>query len=193
MTIVFHAERRAGLNSNMCIGRYDHVNQYGGPAPTSGQPLYPGTPIWTGIDFYLPEGNYLLSTSGGLQIKHLYKPSTEVGFPANYPADYGLYANIRTALMMATTQAGLPVAGSCPDESTILELKGTNILNMSAHYAILFSGVQEPLAIPAGGRYCRVELWAGCGADQVARDDLGGLGFYNSKKVHQFNVRVETL
>lgn len=185
MTIVFHAERRAGLNSNMCIGRYDHVNQYGGPAPTSGQPLYPGTPIWTGIDFYLPEGSYLLTTSGGTQIKHLYK---DLGI-----GDYGLYANIRTALMMATTQAGLPALGSCPDESTIIELKGTNILNMSAHYAMLFSGVQKKLVIPAGGRYCRIEQWAGCGADQQNRDDLGGLGFYNCGNVQQFNVKVETL
>lgn len=188
MSIVFHAERRASLSSNMLIGRYDHVNQYGGQAPTSGQPLYPGTPIWTGIDFYLPEGNYLLSTSGGTQIKHMYQ-----NLGAGFPADYGLYANIRTALMMATTQAGLPAAGSCPDESTIIELKGTNILNMSAHYAILFSGVQKTLNIPAGGRYCRIEQWGGCGADQVNRDDLGALGFYNSGNVQQFNVKVETL
>ena len=183
MTIVFHTEKRASLTSDVPVARYDHWAPVNGGAPPFGQPRLPGTPIWTGIDFVLPPGNYLLSTSGAHTIKHRCIPISGAG-------NYGLMANTRVALIRAETPAGLPEISSCPDESTIVEVSGGNITNMDVHYFKCPTSVQRQIT---GGAY-RIELWASSGGEGLADQDyLAALGHYNAGNVNQFNVKVETL
>lgn len=181
--IVFHAERKASITANVPLARYDHYPTGTGLAPTSGAPSLPGTQIWH-ITFDLPAGDYLMSTSGHTLIKHLY-----VAIPGL--SDYGMAANCRVALFEAATTGALPTVGTVPDESLVIGLVGTNILNMSAHYAIINTNLQKQIT----GGAKRVELWCSATGDgpAAAYDGLGGLGYYNARNTHQFNVKVEKL
>lgn len=185
MTVVFHRECRANINEDVPLARYDHWDMVNGNAPPSGQPKRPGTPIWQGIDFFLPTGNYLLSTSGAHTIVHRCIPISGAG-------NYGLMANTRVSLLRAESLDQLPVVGACPDESTVIEVSGGNITNMDVHYLKCPTNVQMQIT---GGAY-RVELWASAGGEVALGTDLdylGKLGFYNSGRKNHFNVLVHQL
>lgn len=167
--IAFHAERRAAFAGVVPLARYE---------PDRG--LW-GTPLWH-IAFELPEGSFLLQTSGHTLIKHLYIPHPQ-------GIEYGLYANCRVALFSAPTPAQLVPAGTVPPEQNVLSLEGMNIRDSIDHYANVPATSQKVIS---GGAY-RIELWCSSGTDAWDVDGLGGIGSYNAGNVHQFNVKVTRL
>lgn len=172
--IVFQAERRAALSSDLPLHRYELNSSRN------------GTQIWE-IAFELPSGSYLLQTSGHTLIKHVGIPIS--GYGGN-GTDYAIYANCRVALFTAATLGALPEVGTAPSAGDVVAVIGLNILNQAAHYGLIPTNTQKVIT---GGAY-RVELWCAAGSDADDNaDGLGAMGAYNAGNTHQFNVKVETL
>lgn len=176
--IYLHREFRGiGQSTPIPLKRYDPDRNLPGTGLWCTDKLYdaPGSLV----DFYIDTPR-LFETSGQVMIKH--KGVVLEG----YGASYAIYANARVTLIGPfTTKAGIPALDwLAPDPA--VALSGTNIVGVTAHYAVPTFTYQAVLQVG----YYRVCTYASAGTDASDVDGLAELGVYAQDLIHQFNIKV---